>query len=46
MAFLLHDAIWFTCPRDDYKIWQAKEVIQGVMENTVQLSVPLVVEWQ
>ena len=41
MVLLLHDGIWFTCPveiRED-----AQALIKQVMENSVPLSVPLVV---
>jgi DNA polymerase I-like protein with 3'-5' exonuclease and polymerase domains len=46
MVFLLHDGIWFTCPADDDLVGQAKRVIREVMEGSVDLSVPLVVEFE
>jgi len=46
IALLLHDGIWFTCPKDDAVVQEAMEVIQQVMENTVRLHVPLKVDWQ
>jgi DNA polymerase I-like protein with 3'-5' exonuclease and polymerase domains len=41
MVLLLHDGIWFTCPQDLRE--NAKAWIKQVMENSVSLSVPLVV---
>jgi DNA polymerase I len=41
MVLLLHDGIWFTCPVGILE--QAKALIKQVMENSVSLSVPLVV---
>ncbi len=38
---LLHDGIWFTCPHDTRE--KAKALIRQVMENSVALSVPLMV---
>ena len=45
MALLLHDGIWFTCHNDPVILRQAKRVIKDVMENSVELSVPLVVDF-
>jgi DNA polymerase I len=42
MVMLLHDGIWFTCPAGHMQ--HAKRVIKDVMEHSVQLSVPLVVD--
>ncbi len=44
MVLLLHDGIWFTCHNDPAILSQAKRVIKDVMENSVQLSVPLEVD--
>ncbi len=41
MVLLLHDGIWFTCPHEIQE--NAKALIRQVMENSVSLSVPLVV---
>jgi DNA polymerase I len=41
MVLLLHDGIWFTCPHEVRE--KAKALIEGIMENSVALSVPLVV---
>jgi len=41
MVLLLHDGIWFTCPVEILE--QAKAMIKQVMEDSVPLSVPLVV---
>ncbi len=46
MVLLLHDGIWFTCHNDPEILRQAKRVIKDVMENSVQLSVPLVVDFE
>jgi DNA polymerase-1 len=46
MVLLLHDGIWFTCHNDPAILRQAKGVIKDVMENSVQLSVPLVVDFE
>ncbi len=46
IALLLHDAIWFTCPRDAETIQRAKGAIQDVMEKNVALRVPLKIEWE
>ncbi|MGB6063889.1 MAG: DNA polymerase [Desulfomonilaceae bacterium] len=43
IVLLLHDGIWFTCS-EDY-LQPAKVLIKQVMENSVQLSVPLVVDF-
>jgi len=44
MVLLLHDGIWFTCHNDPAILRQSKQVIKDVMENAVQLSVPLIVD--
>jgi DNA polymerase I len=44
IVLLLHDGIWFTCP-EGY-IEQAKGLIKDTMENAVQLTVPLAVEFE
>lgn len=41
MVLLLHDGIWLTCPAEMRE--KAKTLIKPVMENSVSLSVPLVV---
>ncbi len=41
MVLLLHDGIWFVCPQELHE--RAKVLIKQVMENSVSLSVPLVV---
>ena len=41
IVLLLHDGIWFTCPHEIRE--KAKTLIKQVMENSVPLSVPLVV---
>ena len=41
MVLLLHDGIWFECPHEIRE--KAKVLIKQVMENSVPLSVPLVV---
>ena len=46
MVLLLHDGIWFTCPNDHAILSKAKQVIKDVMEHSVQLSVPLVVDFE
>lgn len=46
MVLLLHDGIWFTCPNNLDTIKTAKRVIRHVMENTIPLSVPLVVDFE
>ena len=43
MGLLLHDGTWFTCPREIREA--TKALIKQVMETTVGLSVPLVVEF-
>lgn len=42
MVLLLHDGIWFVCPQEVQD--DAKALIKRVMENSVVLSVPLVVD--
>jgi DNA polymerase-1 len=44
IVLLLHDGIWFTCPEEYME--QAKELIKDTMENAVQLTVPLAVEFE
>jgi DNA polymerase-1 len=44
MVLLLHDGIWFTCPEGYAE--QAKRLIKDTMENAVQLTVPLAVEFE
>ncbi len=46
MVLLLHDGIWSTCHNDPAILRQAKRVIKDVMENSVQLSVPLIVDFE
>ncbi|MGB6063793.1 MAG: DNA polymerase, partial [Desulfomonilaceae bacterium] len=46
IALLMHDGIWFTCPSDHAILRKAKQVIKDVMEYSVQLSVPLVVDFE
>lgn len=46
MVLLLHDGIWFTCPDDPSIRGQAKRLIKDVMEYSVPLSVPLVVNFE
>ncbi len=41
MVLLLHDGTWFTCPQDFRG--KAEALIRQVMENSVALSVPLMV---
>jgi DNA polymerase I-like protein with 3'-5' exonuclease and polymerase domains len=41
MLLLLHDGIWFVCPHEIRE--NAKALIRQVMENSMSLSVPLVV---
>ena len=42
MVLLLHDGIWFACP-EEIRCKRPKTLIKQVMENSVSLSVPLVV---
>jgi len=44
IVLLLHDRIWFTCPKERVTVTRLKKEIQKIMENTVRLSVPLKVE--
>ena len=44
IVLLLHDGIWFTCP-EGY-VEQAKRLIKDTMENAVQLTVPLAVDFE
>jgi DNA polymerase-1 len=44
MVLLLHDGIWFTCPEGYAE--QAKRLIKDTMENAVQLTVPLAVDFE
>lgn len=44
IVLLLHDGIWFASPEGSVE--QAKRLIKDTMENAVQLTVPLVVEFQ
>ncbi len=43
MVLLLHDGIWFTCPHEIPE--KAKPFIKQITENSVSLSVPLVVDF-
>jgi len=43
MVLLLHDGIWFTCPGERVTVTRVGEAIQKTMENSVRLSVPLIV---
>ncbi len=45
IALLLHDGIWFTCPDNPDVVEQLKKIIKDVMENSVALFVPLVVDF-
>ncbi len=46
MVLLLHDGIWFVCPDDLAMLERAKRLTRDVMENSVQLSVPLVIKFE
>lgn len=46
MVFLLQDGIWFICPNDPAILRQAKQMIKDVMQNSVQLSVPMAVAFE
>jgi len=44
IVLLLHDGIWFTCPKERVTVTRVCQQIKKIMENSVRLTVPLKVQ--